>query len=162
MKRILIVSDTHGRAEILEDVLASEGPFDMLIHCGDLEGQADYIYELTGPECACVMVPGNNDFLTRLPRERSFELEGMNVWVTHGHNYYVSMDPAIICEEAMSRGMNMVMFGHTHRPIATQMDGVYLINPGSLTYPRQEGRRPSYIVMEIDRDYAPKIEICYL
>ena len=37
-----------------------------------------------------------------------------------------------------------------HRP-HIDMDGdVMIINPGSLSYPRQEGRRPTYIMMEID------------
>lgn len=160
--RILVISDTHRNHDPLESILLSEGPFDMLIHCGDLEGEEEIIYQLTGPECACVMVPGNNDFFSALPKERSFEIEGFNIWVTHGHHYYVVMDPAIIAEEAESRGVDMVIFGHTHKPLVAQESGVYLVNPGSLTYPRQAGRLPSYIIMELVKDEDPKIEIKYI
>ena len=160
--RILIISDTHGYHEPLADILDEDGPFDMLIHCGDLEGEEDRISRLTGPECACVMVPGNNDFFSSLPRERTLELEGYKIWITHGHNYYVSMDPSIIKSEAYARGMNIVMFGHTHRPLVDESGPVIAINPGSLTYPRQNGRRPSYIIMELDENRPPEFEIRYL
>lgn len=41
MKRALIVSDTHGREENLERVLAEIGMPDALIHLGDSEGGED-------------------------------------------------------------------------------------------------------------------------
>lgn len=159
--RILIVSDTHRKTDLLEEIFIDEGPFDMLIHCGDIEGDEDRIYYMTGAECACVMVPGNNDYLSMLPRERAMNIAGKNVWITHGHRYYVSMDTAIIRDEAASRGIHIVMFGHTHKPLVDYSNGIYLINPGSLTYPRQNGRRPSYIIMNIEEGGEPKFEICY-
>ena len=57
-------------------------------------------------------------------------------------------------EAALKWGCNVAMFGHTHRPVIEQAlteKGITMINPGSLTFPRQEGRKPSFIVMEIDR-----------
>lgn len=159
---ILVVSDTHRNIDLLEDILAEDGPFDMLIHCGDIEGQEEEIFQLTGPECACVMVPGNNDFFSALPRERNFGLLDKEIWVTHGHNYYVSMDPSIIVDEAEDRGVDIVMFGHTHKPMVEKIGNVLAINPGSLTYPRQSGRRPSYIVMDLEVGKEPEIEVKYL
>ena len=44
----------------------------------------------------------------------------------------------------------MVIYGHTHRPVITEENGIKVLNPGSLTYPRQEGRKYTYIIMEID------------
>ena len=41
--KILVVSDTHGRDSGLERAVELERPFDMLIHCGDVEGREDYI-----------------------------------------------------------------------------------------------------------------------
>ena len=43
------------------------------------------------------------------------------------------------------------MCGHTHRPVIEQERDLTLINPGSLSYPRQEGHVPSYVLMEIDQ-----------
>ena len=36
--KVLIVSDTHGQDENLEETVLREAPFDYLIHCGDVEG----------------------------------------------------------------------------------------------------------------------------
>lgn len=160
--RILVISDTHGRHDNLEQILEDEGPIDTLIHCGDLEGEEEVIFRMTGPECACIMVPGNNDFFTMLPRERTVELEGFYIWITHGHNYYVNMDPSIIADEAASRGVDIVMYGHTHKPVIEQIGSVLTLNPGSLSYPRQAGRRPSYIILELNKGLPPKAEIKYL
>ena len=50
-----------------------------------------------------------------LDREKEIELGGKKIWLTHGHNYYVSLDLKVIEQEAVARGMDIVMFGHTHR-----------------------------------------------
>ena len=82
--------------------------------------------------------------------------------MTHGHYYGVSMDVYGVVDEARSRGCEIVMFGHTHKPMAEQRNGIWVINPGSLSYPRQEGRMPSYAVMEIARGKEPEVEIKFL
>ena len=54
------------------------------------------------------------------------------------------------------------MFGHTHKPYLDVQEGLTVLNPGSLSYPRQEDRRPSYIWMEIDEEGKAHYEIRYL
>ena len=46
--KVLIISDTHGHARNLKAVLERVAPVDALIHCGDVEGEEDYIAELAG------------------------------------------------------------------------------------------------------------------
>ena len=120
----------------------------MLVHCGDVEGSEKQIRELSG--CPVHMVAGNNDFFSELPREEEFSIGKYRVLLTHGHYYYISMGPEMLREEARARGFQIAMFGHTHRPYLDEKDGVIVLNPGSLSYPRQEGRRPSYLIMEVD------------
>ena len=81
--RILIVSDTHGREENLERVLQEKGPFQHLIHLGDVEGQEDYIEVIAG--CPVHIVAGNNDFFSDLPREEEFWIKDSHIFITHGH-----------------------------------------------------------------------------
>lgn len=81
--------------------------------------------------------------------------------MTHGHNYYVSMGNEVLKREAAARGMDIVIYGHTHKPVVDRKSGVIAVNPGSLSYPRQEGRRPSYIVMEAE-DEEVRFEVAYL
>ncbi len=158
--KILIVSDTHGRDTNLELVVEKEAPFDMLIHCGEVDEREFFIEALA--ECPCCIVAGNNDFFSDLPREEEITLGGRKALVTHGHYYGVSMDLYGITEEAASRGCEIVLFGHTHRPTAERCNGVLAVNPGSLAYPRQQGRRPSYAVMEASRTCGVQVEIRYL
>ena len=54
------------------------------------------------------------------------------------------------------------MYGHTHRPVIEEVGGVLVINPGSLTYPRQSNRKPSYIVMEMNENEEPVFQIHYI
>ena len=105
---------------------------------------------------------GNNDFFSDLPREEEIEIAGKKFLVTHGHYYGVSIDETGVVEEARSRNCDGVMFGHTHRPVLEVIDGILAINPGSLSYPRQMGRRPSYVVLETDEDGNITGEIKYL
>ena len=146
--RIMIVSDTHGRHLGLDRALEEAGKIDVFIHLGDVEGGEDYINALVG--CEKHMVRGNNDFFSDLPREEEFRLGRYKVFITHGHGYYVSLDPEYIIEEGKARKADIVMYGHTHKPFFEQKDGMTILNPGSLSFPRQEGRKGSYMLMEMD------------
>jgi putative phosphoesterase len=147
--KILIVSDTHKHLKNLEKVLEKVEPIDYLIHCGDIEGQEDYIEQIAG--CPVYMVAGNNDFFSNLDFEMEFKIDKYKIFLTHGHSYYVSMGLERLLDEAKSRNVDIVMFGHTHVPLIDIRGDIAFINPGSLSYPRQEGRVPSFIIMEIDR-----------
>ena len=158
--KILVVSDTHGRDENLESAVMREAPFDMLVHCGDVEGREIYIEALV--ECPCCIVAGNNDFFSDLPREDVVEFEGNKAFVTHGHYYGVSMELDQLAKAAKERGCNMAMFGHIHVPVLEEVDGVLMLNPGSLAFPRQKGRKPSYAVIRTDGHGKMDTEIRYL
>lgn len=158
--KILIVSDTHGRHDNLIKVIECVQPIDMLIHLGDVEGEEDYIKMLA--ECPVEIVAGNNDFFSDLPREKTLQLGKYRVLLTHGHYYSVNTGLADIEEEAVLRQYDIVMFGHTHRPVIEHKKGIIALNPGSISYPRQEGRKPSCILMEIDKSGNAHFEIIYL
>ncbi len=157
--KVLICSDTHRRHDNILKVIEEEGPFNLLIHCGDAEG-GEYLISKAA-NCRSEIVMGNNDYFSELPREAVFSLGGKKVWVTHGHNYYVGLDTSIIRNEAQVKGVDVVMFGHTHKPLI-EHGSIISINPGSLSYPRQAERRPSYIILDIDRSNNWSMEIKYL
>ncbi len=158
--KILIVSDTHGSHSNLKEVIAKAMPADLLIHCGDAEGGESTIRKLAG--IPAYIVAGNNDYFSGLPRELEFTIGQYRILIVHGHDYGVSMGLEPLLDEAKSREISIVFFGHTHKPVITKRDGIFLINPGSLTYPRQEGRRPSFCVMDIDRFGEVHFTINYL
>ena len=147
--KVLIVSDTHKHNDNFFKILEKVSPVDMVIHCGDIEGSEYAI--AAAADCMVEMVAGNNDFFSQLPMEREFGIGKYHVWVTHGHNYYVSMGNERLKQEAKQRGVDIVFYGHTHRPVLDLGDDIIAVNPGSLSYPRQDGKRPSYVLMDIDR-----------
>jgi len=158
--KILIVSDTHRRHSNLEHVLQKIGHLDLMIHLGDAEGEEDYIQSIAG--CPLEIIAGNNDFFSRLDKEKELTLGKYKVLLTHGHYYYVTVGTEHIKEDARARGKDIVMFGHTHRPCIELDNGITALNPGSISFPRQEGRKPSYILMEIDKEGEAHYSLNYL
>ena len=158
--RVLIVSDTHRDNDNYFKVIEKIKDIDLVIHCGDAEGSEYSISQAAG--CETHIVLGNNDFFSDLPREIETQIGDYRVLITHGHTYCVAMGSERIKEEAIIRGFDIVMFGHTHRPLLEIDDDIIALNPGSLSYPRQDGRRPSYMIMEIDRMGEAHFTINYL
>lgn len=158
--KVLIVSDTHGKHEYLEAVLEQEKPLDLLIHLGDAEGCEDYIEVIA--ECPMEVVAGNNDFYTNLPGEREMKIGKYKVFLTHGHYYYVNGGISHIKRAVEDRNIDIAMFGHTHRPFLEQYGDAVILNPGSISFPRQEGRNPSYIIMDLDEQGEAHFSIEYL
>lgn len=158
--KVLIVSDTHGRHAGFDRALQEAGEIDMLIHLGDVEGGETYIDAVV--DCEKHIIRGNNDFFSDLPKEQEFYIGKYKVFITHGHAYYVSLDPEYIREEGRARGADIVMFGHTHRPFFDDDGGIIVLNPGSLSFPRQEGRKGSYMIMEMEEDGSLRFEQKYL
>ena len=157
--KILLVSDTHGRDERLEEVLKLEKP-DFLCHMGDLEGSEDHIRVIT--KCPLAMVSGNNDFWTDLNPEVTLELHGFRIFMTHGHYYYAHSGNEQLKSAGRRNGADIVLFGHTHRPTLEWDKDIIVANPGSLTFPRQEKRRPSYMVLYLEKGKVPKFETKFL
>lgn len=159
--RILVVSDTHGREENLEKVLEKIGMPDCMIHLGDSEGGEEHIRELIN--CPLHIVAGNCDFFSDLPRTEIVEIGGCRILITHGHYHYVTVGTRDLVEDARANGCSVAMFGHTHRPFFDQSEpGMTVLNPGSLSYPRQDGRRPSYVLMTADEGEPFRYSLYYL
>lgn len=158
--RILIVSDTHGRHGKFDMVFEKEGPVDAIFHLGDFQGEEDYFEIVSG--CPVYMVAGNNDYYSDLPFEREVSLGGRKIFMAHGHGQQVYAGTRWIVEEGRRRGADIVMFGHTHKPYLEKENGMLVLNPGSLTYPRQENHRASYILMEMDENGEVDAEIRYM
>mgnify|MGYP001324421367 CR=1 FL=1 len=147
--KILIISDSHGRLKHFKSILESEEVIDLIIHSGDIVSGAEYIKSIS--PCPVEMVAGNCDYhYCAMPKEKVLQLGKYKTIIIHGHKYGVNNGTSSIKEVAMKKGADIVIFGHTHLPLLTFDDGIWLVNPGSISLPRQEGRKPTYIVMDID------------
>lgn len=157
--KILIVSDSHGRSFYLERAILKVSPIDYIIHLGDIEGEEEYLRDIS--PCPVYMVAGNNDFFSREPKEEIIQLGNYRVLLTHGHRQNVYGGTEMLKQVARKNGADIVMYGHTHVPKLDLSDDVWAVNPGSISLPRQEGRKPSFILMEIDRNQQAHFTINY-
>jgi len=157
MKKILVISDTHGRTKYLEKILPKVKPVDYLFHLGDVGRDADYIEVIA--ECPCAFVAGNNDFYSDLPTERLPKIEDTRFFMTHGHNYYVNAYKTLVAKMAKEKGADVALFGHTHVPFQEEIDGVLVLNPGSLSLPRQEDHYPTYMILYVSEGNKVEVEL---
>ena len=68
----------------------------------------------------------------------------------------------LLMEDAAARGYQVALYGHTHRPLIVRGPGIVVANPGSLSYPRQDGKQASYMIIEMDRQGELEFTIKYL
>jgi uncharacterized protein len=129
MRKILVVSDSHGNYSKLARIIDLEYPFDCLVHCGD--GVNDLFHVGIPDEVSVVRVCGNIDLARCVDFERIvlFEAGTTRLMVTHGDQFGVHIDYGPIEREGRKRKADAVLFGHTH--VAYHRKGKpALFNPG--------------------------------
>jgi putative phosphoesterase len=125
-----VVSDTHGL--VRKEAVAALAGAEVILHAGDI-GDREVLEELQllAPVFA---VRGNVDggWARLLPERRLLELGGASVLLLHDRAL-VGPDPFGEGRKAMppDRGERVVVFGHSHQPLAESRDGVLWFNPGS-------------------------------
>lgn len=146
--RIIILSDTHWSTSdhipnfLREEILKA----DALIHCGDFVSIE--ILSAFSSHSSLFAVCGNCDeahVRRALPKERLFNLSGINIGLIHGERKNFSY---IYELKAKFQGADLIIFGHSHIPTLERIESTIFFNPGSLTYPRG-GNPPSFGIMEI-------------
>lgn len=120
-----LVSDTHGMVRAsLFDALAG---VELILHAGDV-GPDDVLHELE------VIAPvravfGNTDRPgnPRLAESLTLEIGGVSIHVSHGHELG-SPTPARLLAAYPER---VIVYGHTHRQLITEVGGRVVVNPGA-------------------------------
>ena len=149
--KILVVSDTHRAADGFRLAVEREHP-DMVFHMGDIEGQTELFEEIAGVPLYCVK--GNCDgFFSDLPEDFVIDVGKHRVYMAHGHRHDVSYNPEALVAAAKIQGADVAIYGHTHVPeLIPSYKGVMVLNPGSLSRPRQLGARHTYAIIDVDDD----------
>jgi putative phosphoesterase len=120
--RLGIISDTHGL--LRPEAAAFLQGCDRIVHGGDI-GTADVLARLStiAPVTA---VRGNNDkgvWAQAIPETELFEFGGIHVYAIH--------DLSLLDIDPSQAGVQVVVSGHSHKPLIEQRDCITFINPGS-------------------------------
>lgn len=151
--RVLVISDSHGKNDDVKHVIEQVGDVDMMIHLGDVERGDDYIRSIAKcPPENVHLISGNNDYNLTLPKQEIIDIAGYRTLLTHGHRFYVNGGVGCLEQYALQNHIDVVMYGHTHVPYINIGQDVTILNPGSLSYPRQSDRKQTFLVMEVDKD----------
>nr|WP_259544733.1 metallophosphoesterase [Heyndrickxia oleronia] len=133
--KLLIVSDSHGlKKELGELKQRYEHQVDAMIHCGDSELMSNED-EVQG----FLIVRGNCDFDKQYPLDIRKNINGNEIFITHGHHYNVKMTLMNLSYKAKEVHADFCVFGHSHILGAEMINGTLFLNPGSFLMPR--GRR---------------------
>ena len=156
--KILVVSDTHGSSDGYSLAVKREKP-DQVFHLGDVEGQGELLSAIAG--VPFFAVKGNCDsFLSDLPEDLVLDVGRHRVFMAHGHRLDVYYNPETLVEAAKTEMADIAIYGHTHVPDhIPNYKGVTVLNPGSISRPRQTGGKHTYAIMEVDDDGEIKIEM---
>jgi putative phosphoesterase len=158
--RILVLSDTHGDIDKAEKVIRKSNGINLIIHLGDYFRDAQKLSSMF-PDIPIEYIYGNSDFMIDdVPAEKVLEFKGKKIFITHGHRYSVKWDYDRLCEKAEEMGVDLLLFGHTHVAAMLKKNAYFIVNPGSISSPRDDSSE-SYAIIDInDEKVEPKL--CYV
>jgi uncharacterized protein len=150
--RLGVISDTHGllRPEVYDAFVR----VDHILHAGDI-GSLEILAELEAL-APVTAVYGNTDGFEvreRVPQVARIELDGFDIIVTHG-DQFGSPTPEKL--NAAFPDAEILVYGHTHRPLLTLVDVVVTVmNPGGAGA-RRFGLPPSVGIIELEAGIPPR------
>ena len=121
-----VISDTHGLFD--EAIINVFTGVDAIIHAGDI-GKLEIIHRLEAI-APVFAVEGNNDWFGAYPTERLEALNGQRVLIRHIFGELHQLD-ASAYQTLETMRPDVLVFGHSHRPYAQEINGTLLFNPGS-------------------------------
>ena len=141
---MLLFSDNHRDRNSIKQIIRKNPKSDLIISLGDSEMRIHELQELNVQG-----VKGNYPFEPDVPKELNYEFFDLKLYMTHGHHFSVKMGLTRLLNYAIYNEINIVCFGHTHRPLIKEIESVLFINPGSTSRSKMH-RDCSYAVLEID------------
>ena len=135
---IVVVSDTHRSTGFIETLVNRHPNAKAYLHAGDSELQA---FELE----PFLSVKGNCDYYITNPI-RLIDIKGIKILMFHGDKFFLDLD--MLVNYGNNYDAKIVIHGHTHIPYYNCVDGVHILCPGSIAYPRVS--KATYALISID------------
>ena len=134
MMKILLVSDSHGDYQALDDLANKYPNMDLYLHAGDSEQDEFSIKPF-------ISVRGNCDLYYDFPNFLVIPSPIGNIYVQHS--------PHVAKSVINEHNAKIVIHGHTHIRRNELINGILYINPGAISYARDK-YNGSYAIIEID------------
>jgi len=153
--RLGIIADTHGL--LRPEVFDAFQDVDHILHAGDI-GSLDLLTELEALAPVMAVWGNTDDFSlrSRLPEIAEFELDGFAFLLLHGHQFGSPTPEAV---NAAYPDAEVIVYGHTHRPLLTIVDQVVTVmNPGGAGH-RRFDLPASVGVMELEAGIPPRARL---
>ena len=153
MKKVLILSDVHGNLPLAEEVIKNNKS-DYILYLGDWGHKDRSILESNG----VIAIQGNHPYENNEDIVKFIKIEDVDIMMTHGH-YFSSLTEYVSNKKLLKGaedGVSLILHGHTHIKKHDIEDDVIILNPGSLSEPR-DSSRGSYITLNIDKDKVKNI-----
>ncbi len=132
--KILLVSDSHGNNAALDEIALKHPHMDLYLHAGDSQSTSYLITPYTS-------VAGNCDYYDDFPEHMLLPIPGGNLWIQH----YPNIDINLLKEN----NIKLFLYGHTHRRDFHVLEGITFVNPGAISFERDDYPL-SYAIIEID------------
>jgi uncharacterized protein len=135
--RIGVISDTHiadGAGHLPSVVLDAFKDVDLIIHAGDLVSLG-VIDELKNSCSKVFVVAGNMDpeaIKSKYPQKQILEISGYRVGLMHGSGAPMNL-LELLKRSFKEDACDLIIFGHSHKPMNERIDGILFFNPGSVT-----------------------------
>jgi len=153
--RLGIIADTHGL--LRHEVFTAFQEVDRIFHAGDV-GSLDILSDLEAVAPVTAVYGNTDGFLLRdrLAAVVEVEVDGFRIVLTHGDAFGVPTPGTL--NQAYPEA-EIILFGHTHRPLLTIVDTVVTVmNPGAAG-PRRFDLQPSVGIMELEAGIPPRARI---
>ena len=151
MKKILVISDSHGILTNVKELFNRYPDVEDVIHLRDILGDYEEISQMCKGQFKAVR--GNCDFGNNsLDLYEIVEVGDLRILATHGHECGVNYGLERLVNMAIINDCDIALYGHTHVPEVLEIEGVTVMNPGSISLPRQMNHRPSYGVIYLDEN----------
>ncbi|MBR0597290.1 YfcE family phosphodiesterase [Sinanaerobacter chloroacetimidivorans] len=147
--KLFVISDTHGNIDQAVEIYKKLKDIDLIIHLGDYGKDAKNLENRLG--VSVLSVKGNMDGAFSQDGYRILDTVFGKIFLAHGHMENVKQNLQTLLYKAESMGCKAAFFGHTHVPLFEDVEGMYLLNPGSLTLPTG-GRKGSYAVVTLSEE----------
>ena len=118
-----LISDTHGLMR--PEALAALYGADFILHAGDVGGQS-ILRELGGIAPVQAVFGNVDDPVLGLPQRLTLTLGGLKIHVSHGHELGSPTPQRLAARYAA----DVIVFGHTHRPLIQTVGTTLVVNPG--------------------------------